>query len=64
MQRQIDTLRVAELLGELDETTVDEGNGVPVVTQNLLVVRWWEIEIRWLREPGRIERGNCMTVLA
>ena len=62
MQRQIDMLRVVELLGELDEKTVDGGNGVPVAAQNLLVVRCWEIEIRWLREPGCIERGNCMKV--
>jgi hypothetical protein len=46
VQRQIDMLRVVEPLGELDEKTVDEGNGVPVAAQNLFVVRCWEIEIR------------------
>ena len=31
-------LRGVERLGDSDERTVDEGNGVPVVTPNLLVV--------------------------
>jgi hypothetical protein len=61
VQQQIDMLRVVVLPGELDVKIEDEGDGGDlVVTRQFVVGRG--IEIRLLREQGRIERGNCMRV--